>query len=139
MRNVRMFFIQTKNCSFLDDDSVLQNTLQQIMPISNFNQFQLEVKICFNHYFFVKNNTLCSIALNSLITEPGLYVFWLEFQVVTQLSSAVLIVFRTVKRAIKDLRAEGVSLVLQCAIIRPKLDIFGRYQVQPYFDNLLEN
>jgi hypothetical protein len=61
---------------------------------------------------FVKDNTLCSIALNSLITEPGLYVFWLEFQVVTQLSSAVLIVFRTVKRAIKDLRAEGVSLVL---------------------------
>ena len=61
---------------------------------------------------FVKNNTLCSIALNSLITEPGLYVFWLEFQVVTQLSSAVLIVFRTVKQAIKDLRAEGVSLVL---------------------------
>ena len=57
-----------------------------------------------------EKDTLCSIALNSLITEPGLYVFWLEFQVVTQLSSAVLIVFRTVKRAIKDLRAEGVSL-----------------------------
>ena len=71
------------------------------------NQFSHE-----KFFLCVKNNTLCSIALNSLITEPGLYVFWLEFQVVTQLSSAVLIVFRTVKRAIKDLRAEGVSLVL---------------------------
>ena len=83
--------------------------------MANF-EFQLvsirSQNLFFNHYFFVKNNTLCSIALNSLITEPGLYVFWLEFQVVTQLSSAVLIVFRTVKRAIKDLRAEGVSLVL---------------------------
>ena len=78
------------------------------IPCNKYGQF----RICFNHYFFMKNNTLCSIALNSLITEPGLYVFWLEFQVVTQLSSAVLIVFRTVKRAIKDLRAEGVSLVL---------------------------
>ena len=92
----------------MNDDSVLQNTLQQIWPILNLKLVQLEV----NHYFFVKNNTLRPIALNSLITEPGLYVFWLEFQVVTQLSSAVLIVFRTVKRAIKDLRAEGVSLVL---------------------------
>ena len=76
------------------------------------NSANVRFRMCVLSLFFVKNNTLCSIALNSLITEPGLYVFWLEFQVVTQLSSAVLIVFRTVKRAIKDLRAEGVSLVL---------------------------
>ena len=85
------------------------------IPCNKYGRFRISIrsqKCIFNHYFFVKYNTLCSIALNSLITEPGLYVFWLEFQVVTQLSSAVLIVFRTVKQAIKDLRAEGVSLVL---------------------------